>query len=420
VNAWLDGTPFEAIPGAVAGGLVAGTLLPLLGLWVVLQRVVFLGVTLAQIAAAGVALGLVLDLSPVTFGLASTVLVVAIAGSRQQVTRLGDAALGAGFCVASALSLLFISRSAADLDEVQHVLHGNLIYASGDAVLSVGLTLLAGVAVLGLFFKELLFSSFDAVTAAALGLKARGWQLLLFVVLAVALSVSMRTTGSLLSFAMLVLPALAALRLGLGLRSSFVAAPVLGFVGTLAGLSWAVYADLHVESSITVVLFILLPVCAGWRKHPALGLTLAAAAVAGALAVPQTQTPFGDHDHHHDHQIAMDDPFHVDVTLRALQESDAIRVEWSLHVHRTEDEETVPPAIWLLLTGDGIFHEHLVMADPGLLPPGDTDHTGVFVLESSSRAHRLDGQLWSGPSDDMDSEPLDPTHAIVEGCDVQH
>ena len=67
---WLEGTPFAAIPGALLGGLVAGTLMPLLGMWVVLQRVVFLGVTLAQLAAAGVALALVLDLPVLPFALA--------------------------------------------------------------------------------------------------------------------------------------------------------------------------------------------------------------------------------------------------------------------------------------------------------------------------------------------------------------
>ena len=51
MSGWWQHSPFVVIPGA---------LLPPLGLWIVLQRVVFLGVTLAQVAAAGVALGLLL------------------------------------------------------------------------------------------------------------------------------------------------------------------------------------------------------------------------------------------------------------------------------------------------------------------------------------------------------------------------
>ena len=65
----LDGTPLAVIAEASAAALVAGALLPILGMWVVLQRVVFLGITLSQVAAAGVALGLLLDLPPLPLGL---------------------------------------------------------------------------------------------------------------------------------------------------------------------------------------------------------------------------------------------------------------------------------------------------------------------------------------------------------------
>ncbi len=417
MTGWLDGTPFEAIPGAVAGGLVAGTLMPALGLWVVLQRVVFLGVTLAQIAAAGVALGLVLDLPSLPLGLFVTLGIVTIAGSRRRVTRLGDASLGAGFCVASALALLFISRSAADLDEVRHVLHGNLIYATSDAVTVVAVTLSLGVAVVALFYKELLFATFDAETAAALGLRARGWQLLLFLVLAVALTVSARTTGSLLSFGMLVLPPLAALRLHRGMTATLVLSCGLGFIGTLAGLALAVSADLHVESSIVLSLFLLIPVCAGWRRHPALGLAVAALAVAGGAALE----PVREDPHHEHHERATQpDPFHVDVRLEASQPrvGGAIRVGWTAEVHHEHMHEGEPPAVWLLLTGDGLFDQHVLLPDVSALPEGDSTHSGSYLVETRDRVHRVEGQLWSGPAESLDAEPLDPVHALVQGCDV--
>ncbi len=418
MSGWLDDTALSAIPGAVAGGLVAGSLLPLLGMWVVLQRVVFLGVTLAQVAAAGVALGLVLDLPSLPFGMLITLGVVSLANSRKQMARLGDASLGAGFCVASALALLFISRSAADLDEVRHVLHGNLIYATSGAVWTVALTLLTGVTLIGLCFKEVLFSAFDAETATALGLAARRWQLLLFLVLAVALSVSMRTTGSLLSFAMLILPPLAALRLRTGLRSAFVLSGALGGLGTLGGLALAVSADLHVESSITLVLFLLIPVCAAWHWKPIAGLALAALLVAGGQGLQPAQVE-DDHLHHHD-APAVAEPFHADVHLEASQSVDGgpVRVEWRASVHTEQDDPALPAALWLVVSGETLFDEHVLVPKLQDLPTGDSAHSGTFLAEADATLHRLEGQLWSGPTASMDSEPLDPRHAAVEGCDV--
>jgi len=418
-------TLFGSLPGAVESGLVAGALLPLLGMWVVLQRVVFLGVTLAQVAAAGVALGLVLGWPVLPLGIGLTLAVVAggfVTGDRGG--RWTDSSLGALFCAASALALLFISRSPAELDEVNHVLHGNLIYAGeGDAALLSGV-LLAAVLLLGACFKELLLASFDLETAAALGLRARGWLALLFAVLAVVLALSMRTTGSLLSFAMLVLPPLAALRLRLGLRGSFVGASLLGLVGSAAGLALAFHADLHLESSITLCLFLLIPVCAAWTRHPLLGASLAAALVFGGLQLEPLET-----EPHHHHPPADADPdaaprWHLDAHLDARAEGDALRVDWVLDVQRpadaasaaSPDPEPFPPSLWLVVTGDGLFHEHELIHDARELPSGASQHRGSFLVDGAPALTHVDGQLWSASM--LEGAPLPGDRADVAGCDL--
>ena len=210
-------------------------------------------------------------------------------------------------------------------------------------------------------------------------MKARGWQLLLFLVLAVALTVSARTTGSLLSFGMLVLPPLAALRLHRGMTSTLALSCGLGFVGTLAGLALAVSADLHVESSIVLSLFLLIPVCAGWRRHPGLGLAIAALAVAGGSALE----PVRDDPHHEHHErAAHPDPFHVDVRLEASQPrvGGAIRVSWTAEVHHEREHEAEPASVWLLLTGDGLFEQHVLLPTLHALRTEGIDFRGTLFV----------------------------------------
>ncbi|GEM_PF-2647237 len=423
---WLDGTALQAIPGAVEAGLIAGVLLPWLGMWVVLLRVVFLGVTLAQVAAAGVALGLVLDSPPLPMGLALTLLVVAgvVRADGKQSSLAADGKLGALFCVASALALLFVSQSPADLDEVQHVLHGNLIYAGRDAVQITAITLIAAVALLGVFFKQLLLVGFDRETAQALGLATQGWLLLLFAVLATVLTVSMRTTGSLLTFAMLLLPSLASLSLRRGLVASFGLASALGGVGTLAGLALAVHADLHLESSITVCLAALLPLCAAWRRHWLLGAVAAALCFAGgwSLGAEPVEAEPG-HAHHHESDVVteLSQPWHVDVELSAAQGAadDTIQVTWLLTMSRQPDDSTVPDELWLMLTGDGVFHEHRLTDELSHLPQGTTTLTGTCLVPSLGPTHRLEGQLWTGSMESLDGAPVDPEQGAVLGVDVE-
>lgn len=417
----LEGSALAAIPGAVAAGLLAGALLPLLGVWVVAQRVVFLGITLAQVAASGVALGLLLGWPALGVGVVLTLLVaVSVVGRASAATAgAGDGVLGAVFCCASALALMFVSRSAADLDEVTHVLHGNLIYASSSEVALTGVMLALAAGITLIFRRPLLFSVFDPEAAAAMGLAARRWILLLFALLAVALTVCMRTTGSLLSFALLLLPALSALALRRGVAGTFVAASLLGLLGTAAGLLFSVHADLHLESSIVACLGAQLLACLGWRVNPLLGVVLAAAAVAGALALGAEPESPASHPHHHAlPPEGLSEPWHADVTLAAQQDGNSLRVSWTLDVLRTPGDAPLPADLWIVLTGDGLFHEHELLHDLQHVPTGSSRHTGSCLVSAPPGLHRLEGQLWTGSPMAVGAEPVAPGLGDVIGVDV--
>jgi ABC-type Mn2+/Zn2+ transport system permease subunit len=425
VNHLLDGTPLAVIPEATVAALLAGALLPVLGMWVVLQRVVFLGITLSQVAAAGVALGLLLGLPPLPLGfvLCGGLVLLFTRRFRGGVGAGGDSSLGAAFCAASALALLFISRSPADLDQVEHVLHGNLIYAARSDVLFMAAALVGGVAVLALFKKQLLFCAFDGETAMALGLHTRGWTVLLFGVLAVVLSLCMRTTGSLLTFALLILPPLAALQFRRGLTATIGLAALLGVIGTIGGLLLSVTGDLHLESSIVVAVFLLLPLSWLWRISPLLSLAVVAAlcwcapklaphapeapapsrpvAVAGAAASPAA---------------ALDppEPASIDVRLQPLpgDRPHTTRIGWTLDLHRGSDGR-LPEALWLVLTGPELTVEQPMVVDAARLPAGDQKLTGAFDVDGDFSAGELGGQVWSGPTSGPASEPLDADVACV-------
>lgn len=416
----LAGTPLEVIPGATVAALIAGTLLPLLGLWIVLQRVVFLGITLAQVAAAGVALGLLLGLPPLPLGFALCLAMIVAFTRRRRGGLDGDSALGAAFCAASALALLFISRSPAEMDEVEHVLHGNLIFATRAEVATITAALLAGLGVIALFSKQFLFSAFDRETAAALGLRTRGWSLLLFGVLAVVLTLSMRTTGALLTFALLILPALAALQLRVGLRGTFIAAALMGLLASLGGLLLAVTADLHLESSIVVAAFLLLPVVACWRVHPLLGVVLLAGLVviAPRLAPPAPANEDADVPTPTLAARVDKEPFHIDVHLDARRgdEPSQLELTWRLDLHRHDPDIGLPPALWLVLSAPGFSAEFSMVADCASLPPGNHEIAGVALVSISDSVTEVTGQVWTGPTNDLLSLPL--LEATVVGVRV--
>jgi ABC-type Mn2+/Zn2+ transport system permease subunit len=422
VSHLLDGTPLAPIAGATAAALLGGALLPVLGMWVVLQRVVFLGITLSQVAAAGVALGLLLGLPPLPLGfvLCGGLVLLFTRRFRGGVGAGGDSSLGAAFCAASALALLFISRSPADLDQVEHVLHGNLIYAAPSDVSFMAVALVGGVAVLALFKKQLLFCAFDGETAMALGLHTRGWTVLLFGVLAVVLSLCMRTTGSLLTFALLVLPPLAALQFRRGLSATIALAALLGVVGTIGGLLLSVTADLHLESSIVVAVFLLLPLAWLWLLSPLLSLAVVAllcwCAPQLAPRAPETPAPASlSAAAAHGAELDPTEPLSIDVHLqpRPGAQPHTTRVDWTLDLHRGSPPARLPAALWLILSGPELTAEQPLIADTATMPAGEGKLSGTFDVAGDFAPGELSGQVWSGPTASLSSEPLDATIAIA-------
>ncbi|MBI4562535.1 MAG: metal ABC transporter permease, partial [Candidatus Rokubacteria bacterium] len=180
--------------------LLAGTLVAImcsfLGVYVVLKRIVFLSIALAQIASAGLALGLLLHWHPLLTALAGSLAgaaCLARAGQRRWVPV--EAVLGISYVLAAALAVIFIAKNPVGEARALNMFFGNIL-----SVPTAELVALATVVpLLGLihflFAKEFLFVAFDFETARAQGVNARLWDLLLYLTLALAVGLAIKTTG---------------------------------------------------------------------------------------------------------------------------------------------------------------------------------------------------------------------------------
>jgi zinc transport system permease protein len=234
----------------LAASVLAGALLGALGIYVVLRRTVFVSAALTQLSTAGlVAALLVEERIHIDSEHASEQLAVAIAFSVAGALLLGafrprripaEATVGATWVVASALVVLGSSK-------LVHAAHdlGGLVFGNAVAVPGSDLAVIAGVAAIcatvhGLFGKELAFTSFDAETAQALGMRVRLWDAALFLTIGLAIPPAARALGALPVFAFLTLPAAGALALRVRFRASFAVAAAFGVVAAAGGyvLSW--------------------------------------------------------------------------------------------------------------------------------------------------------------------------------------
>jgi ABC-type Mn2+/Zn2+ transport system permease subunit len=109
-----------------------------------------------------------------------------------------------------------------------------------------------------LFAKEFQFVSFDADTAAAMGYRARMWDLLLYATIGLSIAFSIHTVGVLLAFSALVLPPVTALLLTRRMKSAFSVSVLLGLVPVPIGLYLSFVGDLPSSATIVAVMFVVL------------------------------------------------------------------------------------------------------------------------------------------------------------------
>jgi ABC-type Mn2+/Zn2+ transport system permease subunit len=282
---------------AVLGGLLVALLCSLLGIYVVLRRLVLLGVALPQAGAAGIAAalwftghahepggghaGALVGSLAATFG-ALGVLLVGQRGARSP----AEWRVGALLAVASAATVLFVALNPTGDLEMTNLLRGELL-ALGDADLAVlAFASAVALALFVAFRREILLASFDAEFARTLGRDPRRADALLFALLGVAIALGVMDAGPLVVFGFLVLPALAALRVAPRLGAAMAISAAIGALSSASGFALAYRADLPTgPTSVALAAVCWLAVAAGARLVRRLGRARLARSAAAALAL---------------------------------------------------------------------------------------------------------------------------------------
>jgi ABC-type Mn2+/Zn2+ transport system permease subunit len=233
--------------------LIVGVVCPILGTYVVLRGMAFLGDALAHIILPGVVIAFLLDLPLAVGALVVGVLAALAIGSISKRSEIKeDAAIGVVFAGAFALGVVLISLQRSYAVDLANILFGDLLGVSSfDLWIMAGLGFLVLLAVFA-FYKEFLVLSFDPVLATTLRLPVAFLQYLLLVLLAVVIVISLQAVGVALVLAMLVTPASAAYMLTRRLPTMMMLGVAIGCISSLIGLYVSFYAD--VASGPTIVL----------------------------------------------------------------------------------------------------------------------------------------------------------------------
>jgi len=253
LDALLTPLSYGFIQRGLLAALMVGVLCSVIGCYVVLRSMAFLGDAMAHAVLPGVAVAYLLGRN-LTLGALAAALVVALGVglfSRRGMIK-EDTAIGVLFAAALSLGVVLISSIRTYAVDLSHILFGNVL---GVSSLDLWLTGIIGVLILVsilVFYRQFLVISFDPVLAATLRIRVGLFNNLLLVLLALTIVISMQTVGVGLVAAMLVTPAATAFLLVRRLPAMMVLSGLIGGFSSLVGL-FASY-HLNVASGAAIVL----------------------------------------------------------------------------------------------------------------------------------------------------------------------
>jgi len=238
--------------------VIVGVVCAVIGCYVVLRGMAFLGDAMAHAILPGVAVAYLLGANLALGALVAAVLVaLGIGFFSRRGTIKEDTAIGILFSAMLALGIALISTIRTYAVDLSHILFGNVLGVStADLWLTGGLGLVVLV-VIWVCFKPFLVISFDPVLAVSLRLPVGLLQNLMLVLLALTIVVSMQTVGVGLVAAMLVTPGATAYLLARRLSTMMFISAALGAFSSLAGLYLSYYVSIASGAGIVLVAVLL-------------------------------------------------------------------------------------------------------------------------------------------------------------------
>lgn len=252
---------------------VFGVTCPLLGMYLILRRLVFMGVALPQVSSCGIAFALALPgwgllphaheragehtlalLGSTAFTLTAILLLSLMARRRQGSV---EARIGTAYVLAGAWSILLLVKNPLGEHGLLDLLKGEIIAVSNFELALTAIAFALVVAALCIFQKEFLLVSFDPEMAVTLKKNVLAWDAFLLLLIGFTISVSVLNVGPMVTFGFLLLPALTAHLFARTMRQFAWLSATLGGLAAVGGFALAYRWDLPVGATDVALLGVI-------------------------------------------------------------------------------------------------------------------------------------------------------------------
>lgn len=249
-------------------GIIIGLIAPLIGMFLVLRRYSLIADTLAHVSLAGIALGFIFGINPILTAIGSTVL-SSVVIERLRLSRkvYGESALAIFLSGSLALAVVLISLAHGFNVSLLNYLFGSIVTVKQTDLVIIGILGAVIVTVLYLFYKELVYITFDEESAQVSGIPTRFINTLLIILAALTVSLSIPIVGVLLISALMVIPVVTALQFRQSFGKTILIAELASLFSVFTGIFSSFYLNLSTGGTIVLISLMVFAVSLAFRRR---------------------------------------------------------------------------------------------------------------------------------------------------------
>ena len=236
-------------------GIIVAIIAPLIGIFLVLRRYSLIADTLSHVSLAGIAIGLMFGLNPILTALGTTV-IASLGIERLRISKkiYGESALALFLSGSLALAIILLSLAHGLNANLFNYLFGSIVTVTSNDVKTIAILAIVVITTLFIFYKELVYVTFDEEAAKVSGIPVRFINTILIILAAMAVSLSIPIVGVLLISALIVIPVVTALQLKTSFSRTILWAEIISLISVVSGIIISFYFNLSTGGTIVLLM----------------------------------------------------------------------------------------------------------------------------------------------------------------------
>ncbi len=251
---------------ALEAGVIVALVAPLIGIFLVLRRYSLIADTFAHVSLAGITIGFLLGWNPMLTALGATLASsLGIERLRSAKKVYGESALAIFLSGSLALAVVLASVGKGLNADILHYLFGSIVTVTPTDVAVIAALAAVVAGVIALFYKELVFISFDEESAAISGIKTRLINIILIMLAAFTVAIAIPIVGVLLISALMIVPVATALQMKKSFVRTLFYAEIISVCSVVTGIIASFALNLSTGGTIVLIMIAFFMLTLGYK-----------------------------------------------------------------------------------------------------------------------------------------------------------